>query len=266
MRNLILLTFLIVASVNTSWAKFYGTDENLFNQSSRDNYRKTPAQVHAKNLAEYEAFLDLDIDEDENSLINKPGTKYLAEKAKFLSPSTGRDIINVLNRNPVVSMNRYYIYDPENLGIGFCFGRAMFVHLELMQRGLDSDSSKKAFVVGSMQTPDGGGWGWHVTTIVQSKNSLGEEIWLALDPITGVVPVEQWYQKMYDEFSTDKKLKLYITSSGRFGPTGGEYDQQHIKDDFYNQYFLDMLSWFDSESKQGRYDSPVQEYGGYLGE
>jgi hypothetical protein len=161
-------------------------------------------------------------------------------------------------------MYYYSKYDPKNEGIGFCFGRAMFIHLELAQFRFDRDSVKKAFVVGPMSTGDGGSWGWHVTTIVKSWDARSKkQIWYALDPVVGRrVTLEQWYNTMRSDFSTDKRLKIYITDPGRFGIYPSKYDETHLANRFYNNYFRDMMKWFESNSQQNRaYDEPLKECG-----
>lgn len=242
------IALLIALSSLTAYAQITPNKINLFTQYSKDIQGKTADQIHKANLSNYQKFLKLDVD------------KYVDyEKAKFLKASYAQETINLVTRNPVVSSYYSKKYDPQNLGIGFCFGRAMFIHLELVQRGFDRDSIKKAYVVGPMQTPDGASWGWHVTTIAQTKDARGNKKWFALDPITGLTDVEGWYSTMRNQFSKDKKLKLYIAESTRFGTTG-VYDENMLADKFYNNYFIDMRKWFDNESRNtNRYAHPIEE-------
>jgi hypothetical protein len=184
------------------------------------------------------------------------------DDAKFLHPIIARDILSKMRENPVVAMWNTKKYDPKDQGIGFCFGRAMFAHLELAMRNLDRDSIKKAFVVGPMSTGDGNSWGWHVTTIAQSKSEDGSEVWLALDPVTGVRTLEEWYEEMYNYYSTDKKLKIYITEAGKFGPTQGAYHRLVFENPFYNEYFVDLQKEFEKASQEGVYDVPIPEFYG----
>lgn len=227
-------------------------DEGLFELANRDTGGAQPAAIHQENLANLKRFIDYDVTLIDSRLVDD-------SRPKYLDVSDATRALRAVDVNPVVSLNQYSKYDPKNEGIGFCFGRAMFVHLELVQRGLDTRSVQKAFVVGSMQTPDGAKWGWHVTTIAQSKNAQGKEIWLAIDPIVGqVIELEQWYNQMRNSYSVDKKLKLYITHPTRLGPRG-TYDEVQIRNTFYNKYFTDMMNWFDSESRAGRYSAPLRK-------
>jgi len=252
MKFLTLVAALVLWATLTH-AQLVDNDEGLFELASRDTRGMQIPAIHADNLADLKKFIDFDV----TTLNSDRGVD--ANKPKNLHKLDGADALKAVEANPVVSLYSYNKYDPRNEGIGFCFGRAMFVHLELVQRGIDRRSVQKAFVVGHMQTPDGGQWGWHVTTIAQSKNAQGKEIWLAIDPIVGrVIEVGEWYKLMRDSYSTDKKLKLYITHSTRFGPRG-VYDEDQIRNAFYNNYFTDMMKWFDKESRAGRYNTPLRK-------
>lgn len=248
MNRILVLVLLSTFFVAAAQAKLYSTKENLFYEAQYDTYSKSTAQINQDNLKHIREF----IADDYNNEIRDYG------EAQNLPRYVARDVIRVAERNPVVGLWAYSKYDPKDQGIGFCFGRAMFTHIELAFRDFDRDYIKKAFVVGSMSTGDGNSWGWHVTTIAQSRDSEGNEIWLAIDPVTGVKTLREWYQEMYTNFSTDKKLKIYVTEAGRFGPSAGSaYNQGVVTEEFYNEYFKDMLNWFDENYKVERYQTPV---------
>lgn len=234
------------------FGQIYNANVNLMNEAYYDVYGKTPAQVHQENFNTIKKFVAMDVDTNRDNAYMRP---------KFISPMDAMDVYQTASYHPVVSLYQYNKYDPKNQGIGFCFGRAMYVNVDLAYRGIDRDSVKKAFVVGSMSTGDGNTWGWHVTTIAQSKDVNGQEEWLAIDPITGVKTLTEWYLEMYNDLSTDKLLKLYITEAGKFGPNGARYEEEHLKDKFYNNYFTDMMNWFREASKDGFFeDKKFVEY------
>ena len=224
--------------------------------------------IHMNNLKTIEDFYQIDVETyvpegmdeiDANKLdaidFNKP---------QYISKREANEVIKDSHSHPVVSLSKYDKYDPESKGIGFCFGRAMYVHLELVHKKLDRDSIKKAFVVGRMSTGDGNSWGWHVTTIAQSKDENGNEVWLALDPILSqgyqlsrLKTLDEWYMEMYNNFSTDKKLKLYITEAGQFGSTPSVYNTDGLEHPFYNNYFKDLMKEFAKDTIGGKYDVPA---------
>lgn len=216
--------------------------ENLFYFQKLDTYAKSANVIHQENLSTIKSFIQFN-----NKNLNMDRGKDYG-KPEYLHFEDATSTLIAMDRNPVVSTSKNYIYDPNNMGIGFCFGRAMFAHLDLVYKGLNRNSIMKAFVVGEM-----GNWGWHVTTIAQSKNAEGFETWLAIDPVAGkVIPLKQWYELMMNQYSTDKKLKLYITLPTRFGPDT-EYNEQMLRSSFFNNYFNDLIAWFEKESKLGKY-------------
>ena len=224
----------------------YSTKDHLYELRARDIARRSPKQVHEQNKQHYLEFIKFDVDKISGD--REEGQM----KPKVISLREARGVHMQASINPVVSLASYHKYDPNDRGIGFCFGRAMFVNVMLQYLKLDRDSIKKAFVVGPMDTGTGTTWGWHVTTIAQSKDENGRERWLAIDPITGVKSLWAWYEEMRKNYSTDGRLKLYITYAGKFGPSPGNYDEIGLKNPFYNKYFKDMMSWFEAESKAGR--------------
>ncbi len=146
-------------------------------------------------------------------------------------------------------------YDPEG-ELGFCFGRALKLHLDLLRYGVNKESIKKIFVVGPMNVP-GQVWQFHVATIVKDLNSND---WWALDTnLKKPVLVDDW-MKQYQRFRTDrtfrlfrspliditKSLRFYITQPQKIGPSGWEYNIQQggLFDAFYNGYFKDMFKSF----------------------
>lgn len=256
--------FFHLVFVQANTPVIYPAKSNLFGQAEQDTVMgfRASEKVDSENLSHIKEFTSINTDE-----LDHKASLRDASFAKFLAPQEGARVVADAHNHPVVSLWKYSKYDPENRGIGFCFGRAMFIHLDLYYRGFDRDSIRKAFVVGPMKTPDGGSWGWHVTTIAQSLDSKGRRVWLALDPIfdrnsKGKIPtLQEWYQEMYGKYSTDKKLKLYVTEAGKFGPSPSPYDAKSIKQPFYNNYFKDMMDWFESQSQEGRYQSrKIEDY------
>lgn len=234
MKKAFLFTVLLIA-VNAQ-AQILKPMDDLFARYGRDTQGKNVEEVVAESLANYEAFIKLDVNSQALS-----GYYFKdQEKPKFIKKEIAQIVLKEVSENKVVSMYYHSKYDPGNKGIGFCFGRAMFSNVYLAQAGFDRGSIKKAFVIGPMSK---GSWGWHVTTIAQSQVN-GKEVWITIDPVTNKIQdVKQWYKEM-QKMSDDGKLKLYIAEAGKFGAGPSNYNEDSISHPFYNNYFKDMRQWF----------------------
>lgn len=184
LTKLTLKVLIFSLSVGTfAQAKIYRPLDDLDVFYYHETSGRTPKQIQALSLKEYQEFVEMDVHSPElNSYYNKD-----SGKSHLLTPAQASKALQAASVNPVVSLYQYNKYDPKEQGIGFCFGRAMFVDLYLAMNNLNRGSIKKAFVVGSMTSGGGAQWAWHVTTIVQSENRYGEEVWLAIDPIVGKI-------------------------------------------------------------------------------
>lgn len=170
--------------------------------------------------------------------INKfePSSKDLLNGISF---EQAQKIINRTNTNKVTGQN--YKYDPKG-EIGFCFGRALYAHLELLRHGVAKDSIKKVFIVGPMRA-GGIDWQFHVATLVKANDKSG---WYAVDTFIGrPVLLEDWFAN-FQKFSTDGKLRMYVTKANKIGPNAWEYNIKPggLFDGFYNDYFKDMFQFF----------------------
>lgn len=84
-----------------------------------------------------------------------------------------------------------------------------------------------------------------MATIVQSKLK-GKEVWYAIDPVVGkVMEVTTWY-KHWLKSSTNGKLRMYIADASKFTQLPVRYDAKRINHKKYNNYFLDMMDWFEN--------------------
>jgi hypothetical protein len=230
------LFIVLLLTQASAWSQVYKSKVNLFTVAARDNRGKTPEQIRQANIDNHKAFVALNID---NSLLYKSD----AGKLSVLDRHTAETLMEEAMINPVVSVYSIQKYDSK--GIGFCFGRAMFTNIYLAMGGFNRAHIKKAFLVGPMQK---GAWGWHVTTIVESQDDEGKEIWLAIDPAIGrVLEVTEWFNE-WNKYSDDKKLRLYFAESGKFGVTASRYDEIDMANSFYNSYFNDMMKWFEENS------------------
>lgn len=165
-----------------------------------------------------------------------------ADREVGITESAAQRLINLAYSNPIAHP-RNTKYDPDG-NIGFCFGRAAFFHLMLLKMGVQKNSIRKIWAVGSIEGPEID-WGFHVATMVYSE-SKG---WLVLDTTlrTPVSP-ENWIQH-FSNMNKDEKLRFYVSDASKFSVPLGKYSRVQLgigmaKDqDFYLSYFTDMMQW-----------------------
>lgn len=163
-------------------------------------------------------------------------------RASALSYSIAEKLLQVVRNNDVVGVHSREKYRNPDVEIGYCFGRATFVHLMLLKMGLQKQSLFKIWAVGPMEA-SGITWGFHVATVVYT-NDKG---WVAIDtndykPQT----VSHWVQT-YSSKSVDNKVRFYLTDAAKFSPDLARYDRVQLgldlqqNNDAYRGYFKDMM-------------------------
>ncbi|MES2801791.1 MAG: protein-glutamine glutaminase family protein [Bdellovibrionota bacterium] len=134
-------------------------------------------------------------------------------------------------------------YDPSG-DIGFCFGRATFIHLMLLKMGLQKNSIRKIWAMGSMNTGEMN-WRYHVATMAYTKRKG----WLVLDTNHGAAVSLQEWVAAYSKMSTDGKLRFYTSDASKFGFKMGKYSRLYLgidlnqERDYFRGYFKDMMEW-----------------------
>lgn len=177
-------------------------------------------------------------------------------RVSSVSYDFAHDVLNSINRHPVVSD---YNVDHYKNGseIGFCFGRATYVHLALLRAGVQRSSIKKIWAVGPMQTGSLD-WQFHVATIVKADRGH----WFVIDTFIGsVVTPEQWFQRM-QEVSKDHTLRFYVSDPSKFSVSLGVYNRVQLgldltqEQDWYSHYFKDLMFWMSTAPLEsvGLYD------------
>lgn len=234
------LTLILGLLSSTAFSQIQRPTDDLFALASRLNAGKTPQQITKESELNYTRFIRLDV--NAAAPLNIARNDDTNDKPRTLTRAQAERVLDIATHHEIVSLTNISKYEKKSSGIGYCFGRAMFVDTFLSLAGLHRANIKKAFVVGSMS---GGSWGWHVTTIVQSQNRNGHEIWLAIDPVAErVMDVREWY-KHWQNSSDDGKLRLFIGEKTKFGAGSSWYSENQISDPFYSGYFRDMMRWFD---------------------
>jgi hypothetical protein len=172
-------------------------------------------------------------------------------RSQAISINVAYDILEVVNKHPVVGRGARERYKRDGVEIGYCFGRAMYIHLLLLKMGVQKESIRKVWAVGPTRTPDPNvNWGHHISIMVFTK----EKGWVTIDTNEVKPQAIQSWSSTYFEKSIDKLLKLYITEPEKFGIETAKYNPVNLgfkldrESDWYRHYFVDMLKAIKQET------------------
>ncbi len=138
----------------------------------------------------------------------------LPKNMETLSSEKIKSLYSEAVNHPIAKISEENLkkYDPNGI-IGFCFGRAMAVHLLARKMGLAPTSIKKFFVIGDLRSGRESEWRFHVTTLVLNENRE----WIAVDPIMrGPMPLRDWVkyvQRVWDSWQGSPKAKFYVVTT-----------------------------------------------------
>lgn len=166
------------------------------------------------------------------------------ERAGAVALSEIQPLLEVVEKHSVVSPENKGKYQQEDVDIGYCFGRAAYLHLLMLKMGLAKQSIVKLWAVGPQANPSGDkNWGFHVATATYVRG-YG---WMTIDTNSfKIQPIRHWIQGNLDR-SVDGKMQIYVTSAERFGLNVPKYDRLQMglditrEQDWYRGYFKDML-------------------------
>jgi hypothetical protein len=131
---------------------------------------------------------------------------------------------------------------PSPNTIGYCFGRATYTHLMLLKMGVQKESIRKVWVVGSMLEGKVI-WEYHVATAVYTK----EKGWVVLDTeFSYAITIEDWVNHSKAQ-NTNENFRFYVTPAEKFNFTLGKYTRIQMglnlpaEQDWYKNYFVELL-------------------------
>ncbi len=127
--------------------------------------------------------------------------------------------------------------------VGYCFGRAAYVHLKLSLAGLPQTEMVKLFALGKLRHTHQL-WDFHVATAVLAKARPGAaRAWWVVDSLfSRPLPVEDWFKRVA-QFSVLKRfsdVRFYATDPRKFLPVTGEYTVERLADPIFKGYFEDL--------------------------
>jgi len=128
---------------------------------------------------------------------------------KALTGKEQQYIYDLVASGHVTSIGALSKYDPDHQ-TGFCFGRAMAVHLLSHRIGLAEESIKKLFIVGCLGSGGKTEWRFHVATMV--KGDDGGWHALEMNVAKGPLTVQEWVAEMHRVWDPEKKARIYAAS------------------------------------------------------
>lgn len=191
---------------------------------------RVSAELQARNFSELREFYK------DTALKPQITTAY-----RPLQSTHAIEILISIPSHPVIGDKVALKYDPTR-EIGFCFGRAAYVHIELLRRGIDAKHIAKVFVMGGLFL-ENIGWDFHVATIAQD----GAGTWWAIDSLfKSPKPLEDWMSEVakWDANQRFPALRFYFTDPLKFQALKGSYDSGYFYSDVYRRYFEDLTNWY----------------------
>lgn len=176
-------------------------------------------------------------------IVNEVPGRHSEVRATAITEVDAAKLLKLTLDNPVVTPMSSK-YDQPGVSIGYCFGRATFIHLMLLKMGLQKSSIRKIWAVGAMKAGPLT-WQFHVATMAYTE-TLG---WVVLDTnLRKPMPVREWIAR-YASQNEDGRLRIYATDASKFAFQVGKYSRVQMgldltKDqDWYRHYFKDMMTW-----------------------
>jgi hypothetical protein len=177
---------------------------------------------------------------------------------KLPEPSPGRmtgvsfpfadEVLRFVKEHPLNSREKAFVYDPQGI-FGYCWGRAMHIHIELLKRGVDKTRIRKIWALGDFDPVDRKLWTNHVATMVKAEDGG----WYVIDTLLpeGVIAAEAWYERMKMSDGSPDPFRIFITSAKKYGAFGTDHYAPHVikPDDSYG-YFTDLLKWLRKDSRR----------------
>lgn len=168
----------------------------------------------------------------------------ITSATRALQSAQATEILNSIAPHPVIGDKVALKYDPTQ-EIGFCFGRAAYVHIELLRRRISARHIAKVFVMGGLYL-DGFSWDFHVATIAQDEFGT----WWVIDSLFAApLPLEDWMYEVsrWDANQKFPGLRFFFADALKFQALRGSYNSAPFYSEVYRKYFEDLNDWYTRE-------------------
>jgi len=174
-------------------------------------------------------------------ILNDAQNALTHETANF-SQQDAEKLRSEMLSHKVVGAEEYDHYQSQE--IGFCFGRATYVHLRLSQLNIPQNQIAKIFVFGNLRY-QGQLWKYHMATMVMGQsNESGEpqkKVWWVIDSLFPKVMDLSTWKKEVEKLSIlypQPDTRFYVSDPRKFLASSGEYQNSNLEVAEYNGYFL----------------------------
>jgi hypothetical protein len=166
----------------------------------------------------------------------------------FARQSTKKDYGNIameafaqLSNNAVTKRGSHPRYDPSGT-IGYCFGRAAYVHYLLLRAGVPQQHIAKIFGLGKLKWEQGL-WDYHMATMIPADDGQ----WLVIDNLFEKVLTHREWMERVAQFDIKKDLsqvRFYVTDPRKFQPAYAQYSLSNFNIPELKDFFDDLLKAF----------------------
>jgi hypothetical protein len=252
----------ILLSLGFFCLTFFASVKSFSNNSCQQIFSEFPFEKPRDNL--YGSYLDeiYNLNESQIKELNRTTLERMnayipprqIHRAQSIFWSDAQNLIDAVYNHAVIGFKNQKKYNADDGSeTGFCFGRAMYVHLTLLRMGLQKESIKKIWAVGPIKNGSGQeNWGYHVATIAFSK----KDGWIVIDANEMKPrPLAKWMQEFNDR-SVDQRLRFYVTEPEKMALYTGKYNWWFLglnlsrDSDYFKNYFVDLLAAVRTESLQ----------------
>lgn len=143
-----------------------------------------------------------------------------------------------LSSNSVTKRQSHSSYDPFG-SIGYCFGRAAYVHYLLLQAGVPQQHIAKIFGIGKLKLEQRL-WDYHMATMIPGNQGQ----WLVIDnQFEKVLTHQEWMQRVarFDIKQDLSQVRFYVTDPRKFQPAYNKYSLGDFNIPELKGFFEDLL-------------------------
>jgi hypothetical protein len=222
-------------SLNENLTTHYAEEIRQISQAWNESPQKRSASLKTVLRKTKNTFF-----QDRVHALNAPLTQWIQQAAIAAIDHRGTSVrvLKKVVHHPVASIEKTYLRKRAG-EIGYCFGRALLVHHELLAAGVPQGDIVKIFALGELSV-EKQLWNFHVAVGVRDP----KEGILVVDPLFAEVRgIGQWMNEIeaYDIKAPFSRTRFYPTDPRKFLPAFGAYHKDQLTDPILSTYFQALL-------------------------